>query len=147
MTQNSPTAAEAALRKYLRYMTEDFAAWKALLHPDVQIIFPYAGSLGMSEVVDGRDAVVAYIGGALTRLKSLQIGEPVIYAMASPNMAVGEFHADAMVGDPARAYSQDYVAILELEDGLVHRYKEYWDPVRIKAVMDPSEHGPSGGRA
>jgi ketosteroid isomerase-like protein len=144
---NSPTPADDAFRNYLRYLTEDLAAWKALLHPEAQIVFPYAASLGMSEVVDGRDAVVAYIGGALARMKNLRISRLVTYAMASPNMVVGEFHADAIVGDPARAYSQDYIGILELKDGLVYRYKEYWDPVRIKAVMDVSQHGSTGGAA
>lgn len=142
--QKSPTPAETALRNYLRFMTDDFSAWKALLHPDVRLKFPYASSLGLSEVVDGRDAAVEYISGALSRLANLRIGEPVTYAMQSSEMAVGEFHADALIGDPARAYSQDYISVLELKDGLIHRYKEYFDPLRVRAAMDEIKHDSAG---
>lgn len=102
----------------------------AIWEPDGVVEFPYAGSVGTPQRLDGIDAIVGYFS-------SLGLFEPFTFS-AIEAWPVGdgewfaELHGSTTMTDTGKAYEQDYVVRFRVApSGRLAFMREYWDPTRI----------------
>ena len=116
-----------------------------MLTEDVSFEFPFAPPDGVTRL-EGKAAVAAYLPrvGMLFTIEGLS--PPRTMISADGNHAVLEFSGRAYANDGGLRYDQDYVSVLDLRDGRISRYRDYWNPgillaavgggERLKAVLD-----------
>jgi ketosteroid isomerase-like protein len=95
---------------------------------DVVFEFPFAPE-GRPQRLEGKQAVGEYLaaiasGAVLERLTSLEMHQTV-----DPDVAVIEFSASGRVRDADSPFERSYVVVLTVRDGLVARYRDYWNPL------------------
>lgn len=135
MTSSTTSPAASVLQNYLRLLGTDPQAWLALFHEDATMEFPFSAKLGLPTEFGGKTAIGAHIERMVAAMHDLRISQVQIYPAADPDMAFAEFHADCLVGPDMHPYSQDYIVYLQLKDGKIARYREYWDPIRVQGSV------------
>jgi len=111
-----------------RSMFEDFEptspAWQATLADDVVMTFPYADSIGLPPVVEGKEAAVGLFVAVSEKL-SLKFHDVRLQAMADPEWVLVEVRGKgAFKGNP---YNQQYITLVRFCDGRLKEYREYFD--------------------
>ena len=105
-------------------------AWQANLADDVEMIFPYAASIGLPPVVEGKDACVGVFQAVADALQ-LSFHDTRVQPMADPEWVLVEQRGKGdFKGNP---YNQQYAILLRFRDGKLLHYREYFD---CKVVTD-----------
>lgn len=130
MTANS---ACAMLEKMLRAIErQDLSAIAALLHPDAVFACPF-GPQGPT-VTEGREAVVALLGGVCENLFEHAVFTlDRHYPCADPAFAIAEYHSAVRLRSGAD-YANRYITVVELRDGLIVLFREYFNPLALTAA-------------
>jgi ketosteroid isomerase-like protein len=100
---------------------------------DVVFEFPFAPD-GRPTRVEGKPAVGAYLAAVASlaipeRLTNLEMHQTV-----DPDVAVIEFRVAGRVRGTDASFERSYVVVLTVRDGLVVRYRDYWNPLASFAV-------------
>lgn len=112
----------------------------ALFDNDAVIRFPFAGSLGAPEVYEGTTAYGNQISRVYTTIKDFKFFNVRITPSLDQNTfwieseAKGIFVSDKE-GGKEEVYEQKYVMKLQIENGKIVDYTEYWNPVPILQHM------------
>ena len=102
--------------------------WISLWHDEAILEFPYAPA-GRAGSYHGKEAILAYMTAASGRIATDGIDELRVHETADPRVLIVELASRGhLVGSGAR-YDQRYVCLFELRDGLLWRYREYWNPL------------------
>ncbi|MBX7482764.1 nuclear transport factor 2 family protein [Qipengyuania qiaonensis] len=107
-----------------------------LMSDDISFEFPYALPGSVTELT-GKVALADYLPrvGELITVETLIL----LRAIVAPDKrsAVLEFAAKAYANETGARYDQDYISVIELRDGRISRYRDYWNPqVLIAALGD-----------
>lgn len=129
------TLAVKALQDHLALIGTDLDAWLRLFRDDAVVEFPYCAKLGLPIEFRGKAAIEAHVRRMTSSMAELTFSQIVIYPAADPTTAFAEFHAEAFVGPSRHEYSQDYISLVQLRDGKIALYREYWDPIRVQGAM------------
>jgi uncharacterized protein len=137
--------AEAVLREHFALVTRDHSRWLALFAEDAVVEFPYAPALGRPSRLDGKAAIDAYFRPYSREVLQLTFSDVRLYPTTDPSIALGEAHASARIASTGRDYEQDYVVILATKNGLISRYREYWNVLPASAAFGTNgETAPRG---
>ncbi len=121
----SQRAANLALA---RSAFEDFEptspAWQAGLADDVVMTFPYADSIGLPPVVEGKEAAVGLFIGVAEKL-NLKFHDVRLQSMADPEWVLVETRGKGSF--KGNAYNQQYITLVQFRDGQMKQYREYFD--------------------
>ncbi|MBZ5711957.1 nuclear transport factor 2 family protein [Nannocystis pusilla] len=134
-----PMRAAAALAAHLDLIAGDIERWLALFADDAIVEFPYAASVGSPPRLVGKPAIADYFRRTPAVFRGLRFRDLRVHATVDPDVVVAEVHGSATLAPGDVAYEQDYVMVLECKDGLVVRYREYWDPAAAMAAF--AKHG------
>lgn len=105
-------------------------AWQAILADDVRMEFPYAASIGLPPLVEGKEACVGVFQAVGDALK-LSFHDTRVQPMADPEWVLVEQRGSGeFKGNP---YNQQYAILLRFRDGKLRHYREYFD---CKVVTD-----------
>lgn len=105
-------------------------AWQANLADDVEMVFPYAESIGLPPKVEGKEAAVGVFQAVADAL-GLSFLDTTAVAMADPEWVLVEQKGrGSFKGKP---YNQQYAIMLQFRDGKLRHYREYFD---CKVVTD-----------
>lgn len=143
MTTVQPSVAEQAFRDHLQWIGRDIDHWLSLFHDDAVIEFPYGANIGRTTRLEGKEAIAGYMRHAAQSLKGLEFSRVIIHSV-DDKLAIAEFHGEALVGEAAVPYSQDYIATITMEGALIRTYREYWDPTRVQAAARALEESSKG---
>ena len=124
-----PTSALEALDAHLALVARDLEPWLALFADDAVVEFPYARGTSLPARLQGKDAIRAYFAHAPEVFLNFAFPEVRRYATSNPDVAIAEAHGTATIATTSRPYEQDYVLFVECKDGLIVRYREYWNPL------------------
>jgi ketosteroid isomerase-like protein len=127
------TTAEAVLLRSLVLLENgDARGWVDLFHDDGVLEFPYAPD-GWPAIFHGRDALWRHMQKFPEHL-TVSFSDVVFYETADPDFTVAEFHGNgsASTGLP---FVQDYVSLVWTKDGLITRYRDFWNPLRHLAAL------------
>ncbi len=101
-----------------------------MMTDDVVFEFPYALPGGIRRI-EGKAALADYLPrfGELFTMESMAL----IRAILSDDgqHAVVEFSAKAHANDTGARYDQDYVSVIDLRNGRISRYRDYWNPLIV----------------
>lgn len=119
-------------------LNQDADAVVALFHPDTQVIFPYAKSLGTTEKMNFGEWY-SYLRGGLPNMPNIKFDQPKVFKVDT-HTYWAEIYGETTVPTTGKVYKQNWVMFFTLEDGKIKFYKEYWDPYAVlQAFSDNSE--------
>lgn len=124
---------------HLALIGTDVQAWSDLLAEDAVVEFPYASALGSPSRLEGKLAIYDYMKNAVAQLQNWVFTDVREYQTLLPNVLFAEFHGEAVFVATGQPYQQDYVVRLEIKDGKIIHYREYWNPVAMLEITDSRE--------
>ena len=96
---------------------------------DAVLALPYAPSGTLREVA-GRDAIIDYIGLLRDYIPAGIFREHRFDTLAAdPNEVIARYSARTELLTTGRPYENTYVTLIQIGDGKVTRYTEYFDPI------------------
>lgn len=125
----------ALVLKYLETATKDLEKWTELLHDDIIIEFPYAGSVGWPEKIQGKEVIKASIGEFLSQVPGLEFKNPQVFQTTDPNVLFATYDTEVKVSATGKTYKQKYISYFGLADGKIKNMAEYYDPEKIKEAF------------
>jgi ketosteroid isomerase-like protein len=110
--------------------TGDVDALLAQCVDDVVFEFPFAPD-GRPRRVEGKPALADYLKGISGRLSVEGAPNLEMHETVNPDVAIVEMTLTGTVRATGAQYEQSYVSVLTVRDGLVVRYRDYWNPLGI----------------
>jgi uncharacterized protein len=129
----SPSA--EALRTFIEtVVTFDADAVLPLMSANPVFEFPFAGTDFPSQLV-GERAIRAFLASGKRTFGQLTAHDLRLQTTVDPGEAFAEFRSTGRYLDDGTAYTNRYICLVSVKDGLVARYKEYFNPLELR----PSE--------
>jgi len=101
---------------------------------DIVFEFPFSPP-GGPVTLKGKAALEAYLPtvATLITIETVSLGRVIVSDRG--DAAVIEFSCKGHAGQTGARYDQDYVSVLDLKDGLITRYRDYWNPLLVLSAM------------
>jgi uncharacterized protein len=110
--------------------TGDIRALVDLCADDVVFEFPFAPP-GRPMRVEGKQALADYLKAVSGRMRIEGVRNLEIHETVKPDVAIIEMTMTGTVTATGAPYEQSYVVVLTVRDGLIARYRDYWNPLRV----------------
>jgi uncharacterized protein len=110
--------------------TGDIGALVDLCADDVVFEFPFAPP-GRPTRVEGKPALGDYLKALSGRMRIEGVRDMEIHETVKPDVAIIEMTMTGTVTATGAPYEQSYVIVLTVSDGLIARYRDYWNPLRV----------------
>ena len=110
--------------------TQNMDKWVHLWADDAVIEFPYAPA-GSTSRLEGKSAIKDFFMDSSKYVNFLAWTDLQIYPMLAPDTIFVEFRSEAEVVGKDRSYNQVYCGFLQVKDGLIVFYREYWNPMIV----------------
>ncbi|NOK11392.1 nuclear transport factor 2 family protein [Corallococcus exercitus] len=114
---------------HLALIATDVERWLALFADDAVVEFPYAPSLGGPARLEGISAIRAYFAPITKHFQGLTFTNARRYPGADGQTGWLEVHGTATLQPGNIPYAQDYVMRMQVRDGRIAHYREYWNPL------------------
>jgi ketosteroid isomerase-like protein len=88
--------------------------------------------------VSGRESVLEYMGGVHNVIRGWHMGIDTLYDVGDGTVIV-EMHGSGEVVATGKPYTQNYIAVLKIEDGKVVLWREYSNPLSVFEAFGDSE--------
>jgi uncharacterized protein len=112
----------------VRVETNDIGALLGLCAEDVVFEFPFAPP-GRPVRVEGKPALGDYLEALSGRMRLEGVSNLEIHETVKPEVAIIEMTMTGTVTATGAPYRQSYVVVLTVRDGLIARYRDYWNPL------------------
>ncbi|MDH2325575.1 nuclear transport factor 2 family protein [Cereibacter sp. SYSU M97828] len=108
----------------------DAAGLLDMMTDDVSFEFPFALPNGLT-VIQGKAELADYLPkvGELFTIEAMTLDRAIL--SADGRHAVLEFTSKAHANKDGARYDQTYVSVIDLRDGLIARYRDYWNPLVV----------------
>jgi uncharacterized protein len=109
-----------------------------LMTDDISFEFPFPLPDGIGKI-EGKQALADYLPkvSTLFTVESMTLDRAIL--SADGKAAVLEFTSRARANGSDRRYDQTYVSVIDIRDGLISRYRDYWNPLIVLFAMDGAE--------
>lgn len=109
-----------------------------LMTDDVSFEFPFFLPDGIRKI-EGKQALADYLPkvGELFTIESMTLERTII--SADKSTAVLEFTSRAHANSSDRRYDQTYISVVDIRDGRISRYRDYWNPLTVLAATGGAE--------
>jgi ketosteroid isomerase-like protein len=114
--------------------TLDLDALADTFHPDVRMDLPYAPD-GFPRQVDGHADVVAFFGGMPGFVAPLNFHDRQLTVTADGDEVIAEYRSDSRVLATDTPYRNRYISRFRVQDGLIVRFAEYFDPLVLVRAL------------
>ncbi|RKG62644.1 nuclear transport factor 2 family protein [Corallococcus sp. AB011P] len=128
MDRTSPDLARL-MDAHLALIATDVERWLTLFADDAVVEFPYAPSLGGSARLEGIEAIRAYFAPITRHFQGLTFTNVQRHPSVDPTTGWMEVHGSATLLPGNIPYEQDYVMRMQVRDGRIVHYREYWNPL------------------
>jgi ketosteroid isomerase-like protein len=120
------------------FLSKDMKAWSELCDENVVVEFPFAPE-GSPSRLEGRQAIYDYLRNYPDMIDIKEITGFKIYPTDDPNTAIADWSVRGRVISNGNPYSMSYATFVTLRNGLIVKYKEYWNPMAfLKALSGAS---------
>ncbi|GLU49963.1 nuclear transport factor 2 family protein [Nocardiopsis ansamitocini] len=128
-----PRTPEEVFREGLaRLWRDDLAGYLDLLDDEVVFEFPFAPQ-GRPRRLEGKSDVAAYMAHLPGTLDVDKAPSVRIHGTTDPGALIAEMSIEGRIKATAAPFSQQYVVFLDVVDGRITSYRDYWNPL---AVLD-----------
>ncbi|MFD3682327.1 nuclear transport factor 2 family protein [Streptomyces sp. NPDC058613] len=135
MTTN--TAPAAVYRRGLRLLLDkNVPGWIDLWDENGILELPFAPD-GRPQRLEGRAAVAAYMRGYPEHIDLHDFPHVEIHQTLAPQTIVVEMRGVGRLVETGGPFDMSYIAVVTVEEGLITRYRDYWNPL---ALQDPATH-------
>jgi uncharacterized protein len=128
------TPAEVFHEAMRRLLAKDMPGFVALFAPDAVMEFPFAPP-GQPSRVEGLEQLHDYLGHYPELLDVRELRDVTVHETTDPEVVIVEFKAAGTVVATARPYEATYIAVLTVRDGLLHHYRDYWNPLVAQETL------------
>jgi ketosteroid isomerase-like protein len=90
--------------------------------------FPFAEGASPRRLA-GREAVRAYLAGYPELMDVRSVPAVTVHHTQRPDTIVVEFSAHGRTVRTGEPYRMDYITVVTTRDGLIIRYRDYWNPL------------------
>lgn len=115
-------------------LAKDMAGFVALYAEDAVMEFPFAPP-GQPAEVTGRPALEAYLLHYPELLDVREFTVSALHETQDPEVIVAEIDAAGFVVATGLPYELRYIAVLTIRDGLITRYRDYWNPLAAQELL------------
>ncbi len=115
---------------------KDWDAGFACMTDDVLCDWPYLPIPEMSHEMRGRDTIREFFRIGQEPFAGLNYRIEQIHEQLDPSMLIAEYSSDSQHIASGIPYRNKYLGILRFRNGLVSYWREYIDPLAIKAITD-----------
>ena len=120
---------EETFRRLLELLlAKDMDAVADLWAEDGTAEFPFAEGASPRRLT-GRESVRGYLAGYPDMMDVQAIPTLTVRHTDQPDTIVVEFTADGRTVATDEPYQLDYITVLTTHEGLITRYRDYWNPV------------------
>ncbi|MBD3887543.1 cupin domain-containing protein [Phormidium tenue FACHB-886] len=123
---------------HLALVGKDVQAWVDLFAENAVVEFPYASTTPGR--LEGKAAIYSYMKDVPAQMQDLVFNNVRIYPTSNSNVLFAEVHGEAVIVSTGRRYQQDYVMRLEMKEGKIIHYREYWNPVPASEAWGGTEN-------
>lgn len=116
-------------------LAKDIEAWAALCDANVVVEFPFAPDVASRRTV-GRSVIYDYMKEFTRPLELHTVRAMRIHATADPRIAIAEWSVAGQVIGNGNPYEMSHATFATFENGLIVRYREYWNPCALIAALD-----------
>jgi ketosteroid isomerase-like protein len=128
------TAADLLQRSLDTFLAKDMKGWADLCDENVVLEFPFAPA-GSPARLEGRTATYEYLRGYPDLIDVHRITSLRIYSTDDPNVAVADWSVTGRVLTNGNPYEMSYATFVTFKDGLIVKYREYWDPMAFTTAL------------
>ncbi len=119
--------------------TGDVEALAQHWHDEIVFETPFSFT-GQPSRTEGKQAVYERLSTSYG-LVSMVFHITEIYELTDPDRFLVEYSSDGHMLDSGERYQNDYITLVEVQDGLISRYREFYDSQRCAAafahLLDP----------
>jgi hypothetical protein len=135
---NFPFAVERLRHSLDTFLAKDMNGWSLLCADDVVAEFPFAPE-GSPRRLEGREALYNYLRNYPSVINVRSIPHLRLYSTDDPNVAIAEWSASGEVLTNGNAYEMSYATFVTFKDGLIVKYREYWNPLAFMQAMSGAQ--------
>lgn len=135
---DSPSAGELLRHSLDLFLAKDMKGWSLLCADDVVAEFPFAPQ-GSPTRLEGRVALYEYLRNYPNVIDVRSIPHLRIYSTTDPNVAIAEWSSSGEVMTNGNPYEMSYATFVTFKDGLIAKYREYWNPLAFLQAMDGAQ--------
>jgi ketosteroid isomerase-like protein len=134
-TPTTRTPAETALLRNLELLTDGrIEDWVHLFTADGVLEFPYAPP-GWPTHIQGHAALHEHMRRFPEHL-AVRFSGVRFHPVADPHLVVAEFDAEGTALSTGRSFQQSYISLIWTgADGLITRYRDFWNPLRLLEAL------------
>lgn len=131
---SDPTPSDLYRRGLQLLLDKDIPAWADLWAEDGILEFPFAPE-GWPKRLAGKAAIADYMRGYPDHIDVHDFPDVEIHRTLAPETIVVEMRGVGRLVETGSPFDMSYIAVVTVEDGLITRYRDYWNPI---AVQDPA---------
>lgn len=101
-----------------------------LMAENIKFEFPFFLPNGIKNI-EGKEALAEYLPkvGELFTIESMTLDRAIL--SSDKKNAVLEFTSKAYANETSQRYDQTYVSVIDITNGLISRYRDYWNPLIV----------------
>lgn len=123
------------VRRYLDAVGElDHEALTATFHPQVVMLLPFAPE-GIPQEISGKDAVSEAMSGMFSLVTPLNFRDYRISGLEGEPTYLATYTSDSTIRSTGLPYRNNYISWFTVQDGLISRFAEYFDPMVFAKAM------------
>ncbi|MGN6825855.1 nuclear transport factor 2 family protein [Paucibacter sp. M5-1] len=128
------TAAQLLKRSLDTFLAKDIKGWAELCDENVVVEFPFAPDPGSRKLI-GRTAIYEYLKNYPSVIDVQSAPTMTIRGTDDPDLAIAEWSVSGRVISNGNPYEMSYATFVTFKDGLIVKYREYWNPMAFMAAM------------
>ncbi len=111
-------------------LEQDIERWLDLFEEDAVFEFPYAPE-DFPKRLAGKAEIRAHVEGLPNLLKIDKFSSLNLYTDSNKSTIIAEYNCDGTATQTGKPYPQTYISVIELHDGKIKRFKDYWNPLIV----------------
>ena len=116
-------------------LTKDLDGFADLFALDGVHELPFAPP-GIPRRLEGRETLREYFAAITgTPLKHTRFENMTVYETADPGVIIAEYDAHGTVTSTGRHYQLRYVQVVEVREGRITLWRDYWDPLASAELL------------
>jgi len=129
VTNTNKREGEQILEQFLKFMLEkDMDKWIDLWDEYAVFEFPF-GPSNYPEKIEGKSNIYNYIKDFPKKINLFKFTTPQIHYTLNSNTLIAEFKCEGQVISTRLPYKQKYISVIEITNGKISHYKDYWNPL------------------
>jgi uncharacterized protein len=131
----APRAREVFEQAKRLSLAKDLNGFADLFAPDGVHELPFAPP-GIPRRLEGRETLRDYFAAITgTPLKHTRFENMTVYETADPGVIIAEYDAHGTVTSTGQPYQLRYVQVVEVRDGQITLWRDYWDPLASAELL------------